>query len=190
MADAPVTERHEGLRVESRSAALRRRHRQVLAWSLGLAVVIHAAVLFYGPWLRNDPGPGSGTELVAGSDPALGGLAVNVFFGPPAIVLAADSLSQEPSWRVLKTSRILPPPFACSARDWLEVEYARGSVRLIVGPGGRPDTVSLDGSTGSRCWDAVMTGLATDLRYRWLPSDRYPAPVEVFQPMTLSPTDF
>jgi len=173
-----------------RSAVLRRKHRRVFRWSLGLAVLIHVALLYFGLWRRPGAGTGPDTELAEGTSPVFGGLAVTVHFGPPGIVDETRAIAQEPPWRVLSASRILPPPYGCVSHDWLEPGFAKGEVRLSVGETGRPDEVVVARSTGDPCWDGVMQGLARDLRYRWLPNERFAAPVDVFQPVTLTLTGY
>ena len=174
----------------TRSAELRRRHRKIFGWSLAIAIAAHALVLFFGPWFRADSLSGSGTELLGEGSAPLDGLAVNVIFHPPAIVDGSGSRSQEPDWRVLSASRLIPAPPSCQRHDWFTNDFAKGEVRLVVGASGRPDSVSVSETSTDRCWDGVMLGLASDLRYRWLPSDRFPAPVELFQPVTLTLTGY
>lgn len=175
--------------METRVQTLRRRHRQIFRWSLGIAAVVHAVVLYYGPWFRSDSMSGGGTELVEGETTGRNGIPVDAHFGPPAIEDADGALAQEPPERVLHASRLIPPPVGCESLDWLAAEAAIGEVRLVVTETGRADSVQLSRSTGDRCWDGIMTGLASDLLYRWLPSERFPAPVWLFQPVTLSPAD-
>jgi hypothetical protein len=178
--DEPVT----------RSEELRRQYRRVFRWSFAIAVLVHALVLFYGPWFRAEPMSSTTTELVDRASPGRGGIPIDVFFGPPAIADRTGLLSREPSMRVLSASRLVPPPYACTSNDWLARGEAVGEVRLTVNETGRIDAVNLTESTGDRCWDVVMQGLASDLLYRWLPNDRFGAPVEVYQPVTLSLTGY
>ena len=173
-------------RLERSTRLRRKRQRRIFRYSLAIAVVAHALVLWFSPWFRNDPRLSPGTELAQGAEPPFGGIAVNVIFGPPAIVDGNGALAQEPDWRVLSASRVLPPPPGCASHDWFEPAFAKGEVRLILGETGRPDTVSLAVTTGDRCWNGVMVGLAGDLRYLWLPNDEHVAPVELVQPVTLS----
>ncbi len=173
--------------METRSAELRRRHRRVLRWSFGIAVLFHAVVLIFVPWYRAEPLAGGGTELVGPRVPAWGSVAVDAFFGPPAIVRADGAAAREPDTRVLRASRLVPPPAGCEAHDWLAREEAGGEVRLEVDATGRVSSVEVTAGTGDRCWDEVLRGLASDLLYRWLPSERFPAPVELYQPLTLTP---
>lgn len=176
-------------REESRAAAVRRRDRRVYAWSFAVAVVVHALVLFFGPWFRSDPVWRSDTELVAGDPVDLSGLPVALFFGPPAIEVDGGAISQEPSHRVLHARRLVAPPPGCGPGDWSNPPTASGDVRLVVNAEGLVDEVRLTGSTGYRCWDALVMRVAGDLLYHWLPSERFPAPVELHQPITVSLSD-
>jgi hypothetical protein len=172
--------------MEARADLLRRRDRRVFRWSFAIAVVVHGLVLAFGPWFRTEPVSLSATELVESGPPALGGIPVDVFFGPPAIVLAADSLETQPPGRVLRAFRAIPAPVGCATNDWLARESAAGSVRLTLRETGRVETVEIVEGTGDRCWDMIVAGLAGDLLYRWLPSERFPMPVELVQPVTVT----
>ena len=44
----------------------------------------------------------------------------------------------------------------------------------------------IEESTGDECADQVILTLANDLFYRWIPSERFPAPVDLIQPVTLT----
>lgn len=188
--DEEETPLHAGRDLSSRSQQLRRQHRKILGWSIAVAVVAHVLVLFFGPWFPSSLATGPRTELVEGTAPPFGGLAVTVIFDAPALEEEDGSLAQEPDWRILSASRSIPPPIACRDHDWLALPFAKGRVWMTVGDTGRPDTVTVAESTGDRCWDGVMVGLAGDLRYRWLPNDDFAAPVEVFQPVTLTLTGY
>jgi hypothetical protein len=65
----------------------------------------------------------------------------------------------------------------------------RGYVRLQVLASGRTLVAGIDESTGDRCADRVILDLARDLLYRWIPNERFPAPVQLIQPVTLIETD-
>jgi hypothetical protein len=172
--------------VETRADLLRRRDRRVFRWSFAIAVLVHGLVLAFGPWFRTEPVSLSETELVESGPPALGGVPVEVLFGPPAIVVAADSVETQPPGRVLRASRAIPPPVGCASNDWLAREGAAGSVRLTLRETGRVETVAIVEGTGDRCWDMIVAGLAGDLLYRWLPSVRFPMPVELVQPVAVT----
>lgn len=168
---------------KSRAELLRRRNRRIYGWSFATAVVLHVLVLVYGPWFRSEPLARSGIELVEGGTPNASGVPLDLFFGPPAIVVDADSLHREPPSRFLRVKRLVAPPLGCERGDWSAVETAVGEVRLAVNETGRIDEVDLTQSTGHRCWDLVVQRVAGDLRYHWIPSDRFPAPVELYQPI-------
>ena len=77
----------------------------------------------------------------------------------------------------------MPPD--CLARKIAPSAPGTGQVRLKVNSSGRIDAVALDQSTGDLCWDLVAIRVAGDLWYRWLPSKRFPAPLELLQPLTV-----
>ena len=58
----------------------------------------------------------------------------------------------------------------------------------MVDEGGRTDDVEIEQSTGDACADEVLSRVAGDLWYRWLPSEEFPAPVDLVQPITLAET--
>ena len=170
----------------SRADALRRQNRRIYFWSFGVAVVAHLLLIFFGPWFRTGPGSIAGTELVEGGEASWGGLPITVFFGPPAIVSPDGSLSQQPEERTLSATRKVPIPVGCASNDWWALDGVNGRVRLLVNARGRIDDVELTESTGDICWDGILTAVAGDLLFRWLPSESHPAPVEVRQPVALT----
>ncbi len=172
--------------METRSQVLRRRHRRILRWSLAIAALLHVAALWFLPWFRPDAGGAAGAELVEATSPIPGGVLFNVYFGPPAIVASDDSVSREPASRFLKTSRVAAPPAGCRGEPWMARESASGSVRLVVAEDGHADATEVLESSGSPCWDHLLMGIAGDLRFHWIPNSRFPAPVVVHQPVTLS----
>jgi hypothetical protein len=167
---------------ESRSAELRQRHRRVSRWSLGIAVLLHVLVFMFWPGLRVESPDVSDPESRVG-EPAQGRPTyVEATFGPPDIFEADGTLSRQD--RELEADHILLLPPGCVVLS----EDARppaGRVRLRVWKSGRTDVVELAESTGSECGDEVITALADALWYRWLPNERYPAPVDLIQPVTL-----
>lgn len=46
-------------------------------------------------------------------------------------------------------------------------------------------TTKLTRSTGDRCGDEILTEMADALVYHWLPTERFPAPVDLLQPVTV-----
>jgi hypothetical protein len=170
----------------SRSAELREKNRRVFAWSLGLAALIHIAVFVLWPGFRVEPLAGSGGQDQAVSE-AEGGLTfVDVFFGPPDIFEVDGMLSREPPDRVLEADRVLQLPTECATLGQEGRTPAYGRVRVRVRPSGRADVVGIAESTGDECGDEVIRTVAGDLLYHWLPSERFPAPVDLIQPVTLT----
>lgn len=175
--------------MESRSSILRRRNRRVYGWSFAAAVLIHVVVLAVGPWFRTDPMSGARTELVANDPANLSGIPLELFFGPPAILIEGDSVSQEPPDRFLHAKRLVAPPYGCALDELSEAGPVRGVVRLRLDDRGRVDEVGVVEETGVGCGTVLMERVAGDLLYHWLPSERFPAPVELFQPVTVTLSD-
>ena len=172
--------------MSGRSTELRRRERRVFGVSFGIAVVLHVVVLGFVAWSRVAPewSPESETiRLVGGS---WTGTPIDVFFGPPKIYEADGSIAEEPPDRILEAVRLLQMPPVCLAREIPPSAPGFGQVRLTVNSSGRIDAVSLDQSTGDVCWDLVAIRVAGDLWYQWLPSERFPAPLELLQPLTVA----
>lgn len=172
--------------MKSRSAQLRERHRRIFAWSLAAAVVVHLALFILTPAFRSetenqpeirvltvDRGPGPQTL-------------VEVLFGPPAISALDGTVWPEPPDHLLKVSRLVRLPMGCGAVAPGGGGDLQGRVRLRVRASGLVDVVDVTESTGSSCGDSVMTILAGSLWYRWLPNDRFPPPVDLVQPLTLT----
>lgn len=111
---------------------------------------------------------------------------LDLFFGPPAITDAAGGFSVEPPERVLEVDRLVYLPGTCRAIIRGSGDVARGSVRLRVNAMGRVDVLGVERSTGFLCGDATLTRVAGDLWYRWLPTEEFPAPVELVQPLSFA----
>ena len=111
---------------------------------------------------------------------------LDLFFGPPAITNATGGYSVEPPERVLEVDRLVYLPGTCRAIIRGTGDVARGSVRLKVNGTGRVDVLGVERSTGFPCGDATLTRVAGDLWYRWLPSEEFPAPVELVQPLSFA----
>lgn len=77
-------------------------------------------------------------------------------------------------------------PAACRSVIRSSGNDIRGSVRLRVKVTGRVDVTGVVRSSGIRCADDLLERVAGDLLYHWLPSEDFPAPVELTQPMRLS----
>ena len=158
----------------------------MFAWSLCLAALIHVAAFVLWPGFRIELLPGLDGMGETASE-AEGGLTfVDVFFGPPDIFEVDGMLSREPPERVLEADRVLELPTECATLTQEGRTPAYGRVRLQVRPSGRADVVGLVESTGDECGDDVIKTVAGDLLYHWLPSERFPAPVDLIQPVTLT----
>jgi len=169
--------------MRSRADELRRQHRKVLGWALAAAVAIHLVIFLLLPGLRTDASWVASTELEG--VPAIGEAMVDVRFGPPLITTPDGTLVQEPPERRLQVVRLTRLPADCDVLGQAPERLIRGSVKLRVDPGGYAKAAELATSTGHRCADAMIVDIAGDLQYHWLPSERFPAPVELVQPVTL-----
>ena len=166
--------------MKTRSAELRNRERKIFAWSLAAAVVIHLVVVWLSPEFEievlaeNDEDGSGGTGI-----PTF----VDVLFGPPEISESDGTVSREPADRVLQVDHILGLETECAA---LNQTPAHGRVRLRVNAIGHVSVMELTDGTQDECVNEVMTTVADALWYRWLPSGRFPAPVDLIQPITLA----
>ena len=173
----------------SRSTELRNRERRVFRVSLGIAVVVHVVALGLVAWASSVPEWRPDHDTVVLEPEYWTGTRVDVFFGPPKIFQVDGTIAPEPPDRVLAAVRVLQMPPLCLAREIPPGAPGSGEVRLIVNAEGRIDSVRLERSTGDACWDRVAMRVAGDLWYRWLPSARFAAPVELLQPMTVALAD-
>ena len=169
--------------MKSRADELRKQHRTVLAWALAAAAALHVGFFLLLPGLRTEATWNANAHL-EGVD-ATGGDPVDVRFGPPAITASDGAVVQEPPERRLQIVRLMRLPANCDVLRRLGSTLVRGSVRLRVDPGGYAKGVGLAESTGHTCADQMIMRLAGDLQYHWLPNERFPAPVELVQPVTL-----
>jgi len=167
----------------TRSEQLKRQHRKVLWWAFGIAAALHVIAFLVLPGLRSSRVPVSELELEG--VPGIGDAMVDVRFGPPAITGADGTVTIEPPERILQVVRLVRLPVDCDVPLGSDDLDLSGRVRLRVEADGRADLPDVVLGTGSPCADELMTQLAGDLRYRWLPSERFPAPVELVQPVTL-----
>ena len=164
---------------------IRARERRVLAWSLAIAVFLHIAVLVLWPALRVGPLGASVTPgAIEGN--GSGDTYLELLFGAPEIYGPDGSASAEPPTRVLEADRKIKLPSSCTRLLEVGRTPTTGDVWLRVNDSGRVDTVEVVGSTGDLCADGVIMRVAGDLWYRWLPSERFPAPVELIQPVTVT----
>lgn len=183
--------------MKTRSQELREKHRRVLAWGFIVAGLVHVGVLFALPSPQDDASafsdgnrtPGGGGE--AASDPgleAVGGEAdvaiyVRVLFGPPDIFDQDGNLVRKPEDRELGTARMVRLPSGCG--DLGPLLPAEGRVQIRAWGSGHTDIIDLIEGTGSECGDQIITAVSDALWYRWLPNERFPAPVDLIQPVRL-----
>lgn len=169
-----------------RIARRRRAERKVFAWGWSVAGVLHIIVFLSWRETREvrvtEPNPDFETVEILDREP----IPLDLFFGPPAIRNAAGGISIEPPERYLEVDRLVYLPSDCEALVRGSGAVVRGSVRLAVNEAGRTDVRGIFRSTGHRCADAVLQRIAGDLRYRWLPNDEFPAPVELIQPLSFT----
>ena len=171
--------------MEQRANTRRRRENRTVFVGLGVAVLLHVAAFAFVGWNRTGPEWSLDRSSVTLEPASWTGTPVDVFFGPPRIYRPDRTLAHEPDDRVLEAARLLGMPPTCLSRDIPPAAPGSGEVRLIVNEDGRIDHVAMTRSTGDTCWDAVAVRVAGQLWYRWLPSDEFPAPVEVLQPITV-----
>ena len=174
-------------RVRSRSEELRRTNRKVLAYSMGIAALAHVAVLFI--WSPEFEVESSGATVIRRSPAGQGADApifVEVLFGPPEIVTAGGRVSKEPPDRTLRAGRVVQLPIRCAGLAQWGRTPSSGRVRLRVNAAGRIDEAQLTQGTGDSCADQVIMTVAGSLWYHWLPNDRFPAPLDLDQPITLT----
>ncbi len=171
--------------MKTRATELRRRHRKILMWSLGIAIGVHAAVFALSPTFEAEPMDGSGRtpDVVRPSDAVPTFL--DVLFGPPTITGPDGTTHVEA--RRLEKALAVKLPSGCTAFGTNSPVALEGRVELSVDGTGDSNVVKITERTGVPCVDDVMTGLARDLRYHWLPDERFPAPVHLVQPVTMTP---
>ncbi|MCY3613288.1 MAG: hypothetical protein OXH51_17330 [Gemmatimonadetes bacterium] len=149
-----------------------------------LAGLVHVVLFLVVPDRDARARPGLSLDLA--ETPAPGATLLDLFFGPPAISGPSGRVSVEPPERFLATERLVHVPAACRAVIRSSGNDIRGSVRLRVKITGRVDVTGMAWSSGIRCADDLLQRVAGDLLYHWLPSEEFPAPVELTQPMRLS----
>lgn len=171
--------------MRSRSAELRKRERRVLAWSLVAAAALHVAVFVLWRGYRVEPLTGS-SDMRVGSGQTTGtAVYVEVVFGAPVILGPDGSRFPEPPERMLEAARVLRLPPECAGLGGDGALPVDGRVRLRVNARGRAEVLETLDSTGDACGDEVVRTVSDALWYRWLPSERFPAPVDVLQPVRL-----
>jgi len=173
-----------------RSEELRRRHRRVLGWSMGIAILAHVALFAFSPEFRTVL-PGT-SPVRAGSDEGGQGELrwIDVTFGPPTIYLGEGVERVEPPERWLQAREVDITGLALDADcQWVRRADLTGtttSMDLVVAWDGRIADARVADGSGDACVDEVMLAVARTLWYRWLPDDDAPAPVEVLQPMQVT----
>ncbi len=170
----------------TRSQQLRKRHRRIFAWSLALAAVAHVAVFVLTPAFRAKAPTGREIEVLTADKGDFPGISVELVFGPPTISALDGTVWPEPLDHQLLAARRVRLPRGCGPLTRRGEEPLQGQVRLRVKASGLVDVVDLTESTGSPCGDSVMAIVAGSLWYRWLPNDRFPPPVDLVQPVTLT----
>lgn len=176
--------------IRTRSAELRARNRTVYFWSFTVAALAYVVVLFvWAPTFEIESLDGTPIQQRSTVQFAESPTFVEVLFGPPEISGADGTVWQEPGERVLEIGRLLELPPECSASlaSGQVREPAFGFVRLRVLVDGHVDvdSVELTQSTGDACGDRVIAAVADALWYHWLPNERFPAPVDLIQPIML-----
>lgn len=164
----------------------RSHYRRILGWSLAVAVAAHIAIFALSPDFEVEPLDGSRSEVVAAeANQRTPSTALEVLFGPPVITTADGSALREPPDRILRAARVTELPMLCLhlATD-LRVPQS-GAIRLSVNSMGHAAVIEVAESTGNACVDTILANTADALRYHWLPDDRFPAPVQLVQPVTL-----
>lgn len=171
--------------MRTRSEQLREKHRRILAWSLGGAVAIHLAVFLLVPEFQVEPLGGSDTVLDTTGVASGANATVELLFGPPAVRQTDGSHWTAPPDRVLSAEREARLEANCLAVGREGRLPLRIVVHLRVRPSGRVDVRGLSDGEGDPCGARIIQEAAGALWYRWLPDERFPAPVEVVQPVTL-----
>lgn len=173
--------------MKTRAQQLRTRGRKIFAWSLAIAAAIHLAVFLLTPGFRTELITSSEIRLERPGGPADGApILLSLFFGPPTITAPDGTPHTEPPERFLEAERLVLFPEDCPPLLLAGNAALLGRVRLLVNPSGRTRVVDVATSTGNPCGDEVMTIVADALWYHWLPSDDYPAPVQLTQPITIT----
>lgn len=172
--------------VKTRTEQLKAQHRKIFVRSLALAVVVHIAVFVFSPTFRANLPFGSALEDLGPLLPSEAPIFVEALFGPPTITGTDGGRWTEPPDRVLEARRGIEIPRECVGQDWVRGSVATAEVKLRVRPSGLVNVLGLARSSGNECFDEVLVRLAGALHYHWLPNGRFPAPVELVQPVSLT----
>lgn len=170
----------------TRSEELRAWNRKVFAWSYAAAALAIGFVLFvWSPEYTVEPMEEQ--SEIQREDQTAGAVVpvfVQVLFGPPTIVRPDGTASTtEPPTRVLETGSVVELPPECLGEVLLASSELSGSLRLRVNVAGEATVMEIVEESASACGNRLMTATAGALRYHWLPSEAFPAPVELVQPV-------
>jgi len=171
-----------------RSDQVRAQNRRILLWSLAIAALLHAAFFVFSPTFDANPDAFRSTPSMEDTLPGnvLVPLYVRVTFGPPEILGEDGAVHREPADRFLQAERLIKVPDECRTLFPTVQSPQSARVRLRLDWKGRVIRARVDRSTGRRCEDEIVLKLARLLWYQWLPSDRYPSPVNLVQPVRLA----
>jgi hypothetical protein len=174
---------------ERRRREQERRNRRIVVASVAIAAALHLVAFLVFPHVRFSVFGDARFGAAAERSMILGGMEVSLHFGPPLILLPDGSWEEEVEERVLDRERVaigdLQVELTCADAFLPDAPPREGSVRLRVDPLGYARVVALESSTGEGCADRALEVAAGALWYRWLPNARYPAPVELIQPVRL-----
>ncbi len=171
--------------MQKSAAQHRKQYRKILTWSFVAAVIVHIAVIWGSPDFEVEPlSPQGSTAEGDIEDDALT-TALEVVFGPPIITTADGSFWQEPEDRTLEAMRLTELPLLCAHLSAQPNLPMRATFHLTVSSRGHAKVEEIAESTGDNCADGALSRAADALRYHWLPSSRFPAPVSLVQPVTL-----
>lgn len=176
--------------MNTRSEQLRRRSRRVFVVSFLVAAVLHVAILFGMPAFHAvlPDGPASAEGDVVSV--ATRWQRFDVEFGPPEITDADRRIWVEPATRVLRVQDVeisdLREPVACDGRTLESIVPTSGRVRVRLAESGRVTVATIAESTGDACRDDILTAIAASVWYHWIPNDRFPAPVDLVQPLSVT----
>ena len=157
----------------------------MLAWSLAVAALVHVLVFVTAPDFRIEPLSGAEVELDTTGVLGGGDASVQVFFGPPTVRIEGGADWTAPPERVLIADRAVRLGEGCFPLTNQGRTPIGSRVGLRIRSSGRVDVLGLLDSTGDSCADRLLTEIAGDLWYHWLPNERFQAPVDVEQPVTL-----
>ena len=172
----------------TRAEELRRRDRRVFGVALLVAALLHVVVFVAFPGFRVEVLGTPDIELDTAGIAGGANASVELHFGPTVVRLADGGAWTAPPDRFLEADRPIRLARRCRRLAGLEHPLAGGSVGLRIKVSGRVDVLGLVSSTGDPCVDGIISEAAGALWYHWLPNDRFPAPLDVEQPVTLVAT--